>query len=383
MAQLNVEQGFLDTLRLSPRDAELLLDKLQARHEAYHATERRRHPRVFFTQMSGIKMEVIHPGGSRETYLVLPHDLSAGGMCILHGSYIHSGTQVALPLDDHNGYTRTLSGKIARCNHFQGMIHEVGIMFDETLQLSQFTGEGAGEGADAEGQCRKLGGQLLYVESSVDFRDLLRFRLASMGVEMMAASSGEEAIAMAQDLEFDAIVVNPFLPDASGFDVIRQIRDDKNQKPILLAVSEDDDEAELGSQAHDAGGNALFCVTGDSEQMLEQLSPHLPAGGNSSQDVIFSSHWEDNRMRPLIVAFTQRLGEKMTSLRQTPADEAATNLWQHTCRELKSAASGYGYPTIAKAMTDLIKIGPNDSEKTMHQISYVDSLSRLAIAAIS
>ena len=60
----------IDTLRLSPREVETLLDKLNSRRDRLEGASKRRHPRVFFTEIQGVPLTISHPGGSTETYRV-------------------------------------------------------------------------------------------------------------------------------------------------------------------------------------------------------------------------------------------------------------------------------------------------------------------------
>jgi len=364
----NVDSDILDTLRLSPRDAEGLLDKLQARSEMVVGSEKRRAPRVFFTQISGLQAQVIHPGGSTQSFLVLPTDISAGGMCVLHGGYLHAGSQVRLWVPDRKGHTRQVEGRTVRCSYFQAMIHEVGVMFDEPIRVSEFTE--ADQDTNQEQARPKLLGQLLYVEDAPDYRELMRFHLLDMGVQVVVSALGGDAVRMVQDIEFDGLIVDGSLPDMDSLEVIRQARGSGFDKPIFLAVAEQ--TPELAEAAALAGATQLMIKPTPRDTLYEQLAGVLSVGPDtaSMRDVIYSEHWSDQRMRPLITAFLGRLESLTEPLANPPAlFDTRRDMWKVQAQDVRTSAAGYGLHIIAEAAGELTRIDPGD--QALYQQSYL------------
>ena len=54
-------------------------------------------------------------------------------------------------------------------------------------------------------------------------------------VTVVAARSGEEALRVVRDQELDVVILNTSLPDLSGFEVLRQIRQISDAPVILLS----------------------------------------------------------------------------------------------------------------------------------------------------
>jgi DNA-binding NarL/FixJ family response regulator len=65
-------------------------------------------------------------------------NLSRGGVSILHSSYVHPGSPCRITLPHSTAGQLTLSGKIVRCVHRGGVVHEIGISFDEPVNVREF-----------------------------------------------------------------------------------------------------------------------------------------------------------------------------------------------------------------------------------------------------
>ncbi|NQD78082.1 response regulator [Pseudomonas sp. CM27] len=76
--------------------------------------------------------------------------------------------------------------------------------------------------------------RLLIVDDNVATRYALRRRLAVHGYEVMEAGTGGEGLAMIRDQQVDALILDVNLPDMSGFDIVRLLREDA--RTALLPV---------------------------------------------------------------------------------------------------------------------------------------------------
>ena len=76
--------------------------------------------------------------------------------------------------------------------------------------------------------------RLLIVDDNVATRYALRRRLAVHGYEVLEAGTGSEGLALIRDQQLDALILDVNLPDMSGFDIVRLLRDDA--RTALLPV---------------------------------------------------------------------------------------------------------------------------------------------------
>jgi DNA-binding response OmpR family regulator len=79
----------------------------------------------------------------------------------------------------------------------------------------------------------------LVVEDDPHVRDVIARALAAGGYEVIAAASGSEGDARAADGGFDLAVVDWNLPDISGVEVVRRLREAKDDTPVLMVTARD------------------------------------------------------------------------------------------------------------------------------------------------
>lgn len=81
--------------------------------------------------------------------------------------------------------------------------------------------------------------RVLIVEDDAVLRDGLKVGLAIGGFNADAVESCEEAEAVLKNHEFDAMVLDLMLPDGSGLDVLKSLRERRDTTPVLLLTARD------------------------------------------------------------------------------------------------------------------------------------------------
>jgi two-component system, OmpR family, response regulator len=81
--------------------------------------------------------------------------------------------------------------------------------------------------------------RVLVVEDEPKMAGLIRRGLSEEGYSADVASTGDDAIWMAQSTEYDAIVLDVLLPGRSGFDVCRELRRSGMWAPVLMLTARD------------------------------------------------------------------------------------------------------------------------------------------------
>jgi DNA-binding response OmpR family regulator len=79
----------------------------------------------------------------------------------------------------------------------------------------------------------------LVVEDDPHVRDVIARALEAGGYDVVAAASGSEGDTRAADGGFDLAVVDWNLPDISGIDVVRRLREAKDDTPVLMVTARD------------------------------------------------------------------------------------------------------------------------------------------------
>lgn len=81
--------------------------------------------------------------------------------------------------------------------------------------------------------------RLLIVEDEKALNKVISKRLEAEGYSVDRCFDGEEALDYIAVGEFDAIIMDIMMPKLSGLDVLRQIRSNKNNTPVLLLTAKD------------------------------------------------------------------------------------------------------------------------------------------------
>ena len=82
--------------------------------------------------------------------------------------------------------------------------------------------------------------RLLVVEDSSKMASLLRRGLTEEGYAVDVVSNGVDAVWIAEEETFDAIVLDVVLPDIDGFEVCRRLRRAGRWAPLLMLTARDD-----------------------------------------------------------------------------------------------------------------------------------------------
>ncbi len=87
---------------------------------------------------------------------------------------------------------------------------------------------------------------ILVVDDEANIVSLLRYNLEQQGFEVICASDGNEAIALARREHPDLILLDVMLPDRSGIDVTRTIRKESKTPIIMVTAKVEEIDKVLG-----------------------------------------------------------------------------------------------------------------------------------------
>jgi two-component system OmpR family response regulator len=82
-------------------------------------------------------------------------------------------------------------------------------------------------------------GRLLVVDDEPFLRDAVAASLRFLGFDVTTAETGAGALRLARDLPFDLIVLDVMMPDTDGFEVVRRLRRDGCQVPVIFLTARD------------------------------------------------------------------------------------------------------------------------------------------------
>lgn len=114
--------------------------------------------------------------------------------------------------------------------------------------------------------------QILVIDDEVQIRRLLQITLQSNDFEVISVGSGGEGIAMVAQHPPDLILLDLGLPDKSGHDVLKHLRE-WYSKPILIISVQSDEQAIV--KALDGGANDYVTKPFRSGELLARVRTAL------------------------------------------------------------------------------------------------------------
>jgi len=93
--------------------------------------------------------------------------------------------------------------------------------------------------------------KLLLVDDELEFLEPLATRLTRRGAACTIATSGESALRQLADARFDCAVVDVKMPGMDGLELLRRIRRDHAEVPVVLLTGHA--SVELGVQGMELG----------------------------------------------------------------------------------------------------------------------------------
>ncbi len=129
-----MSEQFNDTLRLGEGPCRSLIMRL---NEDKSESERAIRSDYFDRQRIVVELDPVGTPG-RVSYLMKPWDLAAFEIRLLHGTYIHEETKAIVTLMASDDERVRAPGKVSRCRHIEGRVHEVVIQFDTPIEPENF-----------------------------------------------------------------------------------------------------------------------------------------------------------------------------------------------------------------------------------------------------
>jgi two-component system OmpR family response regulator len=96
--------------------------------------------------------------------------------------------------------------------------------------------------------------RILIVDDERDTLDLIDLTLQTAGYDIHLASGGEESLQLIRNGDFDLVLLDIMMPDLSGFDVLRTLKEEMVDHPPVIfltakSMPEDREEGmELGAK---------------------------------------------------------------------------------------------------------------------------------------
>jgi len=125
--------------------------------------------------------------------------------------------------------------------------------------------------------------KVLVIEDDVKLLENIKKGLKQYGFRVDTAKDGEEGLYLAQNNKYDVLVVDWMLPKISGIDLIKQLRQEGNNTPVLILTAKGDLEDKIeGLQVADDYLTKPF----DFEELVARLKALYRRSHNIKENVL-------------------------------------------------------------------------------------------------
>jgi two-component system OmpR family response regulator len=119
--------------------------------------------------------------------------------------------------------------------------------------------------------------RVLVVDDEAPLAELLSMALRLEGWEVRAAGDGSSAVRTARDFRPDAVVLDVMLPDFDGLEVMRRMRSEQSDVPVLFLTARDAVEDRIAGLT--AGGDDYVTKPFSLEEVVARLRGLLRRAG--------------------------------------------------------------------------------------------------------
>ncbi|MEV4711379.1 response regulator transcription factor [Micromonospora sp. NPDC049374] len=137
-----------------------------------------------------------------------------------------------------------------------------------------------GEAAPGRVELRRPDGEpvrVLVVDDEPTLTDLLSMALRYEGWQVRTAADGMAAVRAARQFQPDAVVLDVMLPDLDGFQVLRKLRADNDNVPVLFLTARDAVEERVAGLT--VGGDDYVTKPFSLEEVIARLRALLRRSG--------------------------------------------------------------------------------------------------------
>ena len=135
----NNTQKAIVTIKADAEKVQKVLDDLEAISTSIDDPAKSgRRLRVKY-HLSNILISVARDDNNLVLYAVVTRNLSCHGLAFIHGHFIHLDRRCIAQLPTVDGeMIIDITGRVVRCRHLMGTLHEVAVIFEKSIKLDHF-----------------------------------------------------------------------------------------------------------------------------------------------------------------------------------------------------------------------------------------------------
>jgi two-component system, OmpR family, KDP operon response regulator KdpE len=141
---------------------------------------------------------------------------------------------------------------------------------------------------------------ILAVDDEPGVLRLIRLELSSQGLRVVTASDGEEALRIAEQQRPDIVILDIMMPNISGLEVMRRLRE-RSSVPVILLTAKDHDQDKV--RGLDMGADDYLVKPFNPEELSARVRAVLRRGirvGDGEENVVTVGDVEIDLTRRLV-----------------------------------------------------------------------------------
>lgn len=115
--------------------------------------------------------------------------------------------------------------------------------------------------------------KILIVEDEQKISRVLELELSYEGYETKTANNGKDALELIKAESWDVVLLDIMIPELSGLEVLRRVRRDDKETPIILLTARDEIHDKVSGL--DLGANDYITKPFQIEELLARIRVHL------------------------------------------------------------------------------------------------------------
>lgn len=265
-------------------------------------------------------------------YSMTTRNLSATGVALWHAGFVHTGSHVVVLLQSREGEPARVPGRVVRCRHLCGSLHELGVQFHESIEPADFL----------PSPPPKHG--MIAHDESLDVSQF-NIELGQLCDEIVAAHDRAGVFELVQSQTFDFLLLDMASPDIDGPAFVKELRDSGYRRVIfglLPEAKKDQCEASLL-----AGCERVLICPADGSTLRQAYE-------DMSLTPMRSRYWHDPGIAPMLNLFLGPLASMARDLELAWLREDMDKL-SVTARLLLEQGGSFGYDEISQAAFQLME----------------------------
>lgn len=373
---------FYDTLRMRPSDIQALLEEHRER-ESDGASQRS--ARRWMMQQQKAIVTLIDAYGTKTNLIVVPRNLSTGGVGFFHGGFVYTGTQCFVTMRALSGSAHPIRGRVVRCVHKRGRMHEIGVRFDEEISPREYfidVGDAPLFNAEAVDIANLRGTALIVAESAAE-RSLVADHFRESGMIITSASDATSAIDKLVNEDPDIVFADASLADMPWRAFVQSLRDGGFVGPIILLASQPDQSLRISALT--AGASEVIFKPLSASILHRAAAEYLLTASSISSDLqpMISELDAGKVSRDVIASYIDELHDNAVALHHALRENDFDAL-KRVFNAIGATAHQFGFPALGDTAREAESLLDNpDGSRIVKLLAYeVMKMCRRAEAPI-